>query len=339
MNLASLPKVYVITLNWNRAAETTSCMASLLRLDYPNFELVLCDNASEAECVESLRGWIHANVASDPKRPAMREYDNAAACAGGLRGAAARITLIHTGGNLGFAGGLNPGVRYALARADASYVWLLNNDTEVSPDALTHLVARAEEDRSIGICGSTLLEFGDRNRIQAWGGACYSPVTARSRAIGAFGDVRRNAADAPAVEAAMSYVIGASMLVSKRLLEVVGLMDERYFLYSEEHDWAHRARQCGFRLGFAPASCVFHRHGATIGTASNGGSPLSVFYLYRAKMIFVRQHMLWCLPSAAATIVWEATKFAIKRRFAVAAAVLRGLTAGLAVKLGPLGAK
>lgn len=320
------PKVYVVTLNWNHADDTIACLESLLKLDYPNVELVLCDNASRSESVQRIREWAMSIHTTDGT-PGLREYDNATATAGGPPSAAARLTLIHTGANLGFAGGMNPGVRYAMARGDADYVWLLNNDTEVPIDALTHLVARMQDDSAIGICGSTLIEGSDRSTVQAWGGSAYKSWRARSIALGAFTPVAQIPDNPADVEARMGYVVGASMLVSRRYLEVVGLMDESFFLYSEEHDWAYRGMKKGFRLGYAPRSLVYHAHGATIGTDPGGGSPLSLFYLFRAKAMFAARHHRAFLPVVLASLVFEASKLLVKGYPDKCIAALRGIVA------------
>jgi GT2 family glycosyltransferase len=115
-------------------------------------------------------------------------------------------------------------------------------------------------------------------------------------------------------------------------MERVGLMDASYFLYSEEHDWAYRGQQMGFTLAWAPRAWVFHKHGATIGTASSGGSPLSLFYLYRNKLAFARRHHPWRLLTVAPMLAWEASKFALKGRPDKAKAAWRGLLAERAMR-------
>jgi GT2 family glycosyltransferase len=313
------PKVYVITLNWNRADDTIACVESLLRLDYPRFEIVICDNASREESVNALHRWgaqhggaFSERVAAEPVSKAMGDTKS--------------ITLIHTGGNLGYAGGMNVGIRFAIARDDYDFVWVLNNDTEVAASALSELVQRVRSDERIGICGSSLVYYNDRQKVQAYGGSSYVPWRARSKAIGAFSTFASIPADPAGVESQMAYVIGASMLVSRRYIEKVGLMDESYFLYSEEHDWAQRGRPL-FRLGYAPESIVYHKHGATIGTNPSGGSALSLFYLYRNKILFAARHHPALLPTVVASVLWEAFKFFLKGYPAKGWAVVRGVLA------------
>ena len=321
--LEECPKVYVITLNWNAAADTTACGEALRALDYSNCCFVVCDNASRRESVTALRAWGHTlpgglpefNAGPEADWPREKPQDPG------------RAVLIHTGGNLGYAGGMNAGMRYALDQGDADYVWILNNDTVMEPDALSRLVDRMQEDLRIGICGSTLIDFNDRQKIQELGGASYEPWRARSRALGAFGAVGTVPKNPAETERHMGYISGAAMLVSRAFLAAVGLMDERYFLYSEEHDWAQRGRRRGFRLGYAPRSIVYHKHGATIGTSPHGGSELSLFYLYRSKRDFAARHYPWLLPVSFPALCWDGLKFLMKGQKRKARAVFRGLLA------------
>lgn len=153
-------------------------------------------------------------------------------------------------------------------------MWLLNNDTEVQPDSLTRLVERAQEDDSIGIVGSTLLYHHNRRRVQALGGARYNRWLGVAKHIGEGqnwdkikDNIRRDE-----IERQMDYVVGASMLVSRRFIEAVGLMSEDYSLYFEELDWAIRGKKKGFRLAWAPDSIVYHKEGATTGGGPDPGN-------------------------------------------------------------------
>lgn len=322
---AALPKVYVVTLNWNGAADTIACAESLRLLEHPRCAFIICDNASHPDDIAKLRAWGLTLPGGLP------EIDPVAgpreAPAGVTPQADGSFVLVHTGANRGYAGGMNAGLHHALAQGDAEYCWVLNNDTVVAPNALEPLLARVCSDPSIGLCGSTLIYFDRRDEVQALGGAAYDVWRARSRALGAFSATAAVPADPAAVEAQLAYVVGAAMLVSRAFIDRVGLMDESYFLYSEEHDWAHRGRAVGFKLGWAPASHVFHKHGATIGTASSGGSALSLFYLYRNKLLFTARHHPSWLPTVVIMLTWEGLKFLLKGEPAKARAVWRGLAA------------
>lgn len=323
-----LPEVLVVVLNWNNSADTLQCVQSLLGLDHDAFAVLVCDNQSRPEDLARTRAWGHHLPGGLP------EVTAGEACSL-LPLRHQSVTLVHTGGNLGFAGGVNVGLRIALSHSGVTHVWVLNNDTVVEKGALRAMLARMALHERIGICGSTLIYEGDRTRVQAWGGARYEAWRGRSMAIGAFTAIDQVPSDPTAVEAQLAYVIGASMLVTRTFLETVGLMDERYFLYSEEHDWAERGRRLGFRLAYAPAARVYHRHGATIGTSASGGSDLSLHYLYRNKARFAAKHHPISLPLVLLCLIYEAVKFALKGSPTKAVAALGGLAQFLLGRSGP----
>lgn len=236
----------------------------------------------------------------------------------------ATIVLLDNGANLGFAGGNNPGIRLALEDADCTHVWVLNNDTVVRPDALRQALARMRADPRVGLCGSTLLYFDDPGVVQALGGARYSRWTGRSRHVGAFLPAQEVPADGRAVEASLSYVVGAAMLVSRDFVEHVGLMQDDYFLYFEEIDWATRGVG-HFRLGYAPGSVVLHKEGASIGTAAGGGSPLSLYFLYRNRLRFSwRFHRAFVISVVYFSLL-DVGRLILRKRWPQARAALRGL--------------
>lgn len=318
----NLPRVYIVLLNWNGWKDTIACLESLSGLDYANARWVVCDNGSSDESAARLHDWAMEGVAAG--RLSLAELDRDAALSGGDSGRDARLTLIQTGANLGFAGGCNVGIAYALARRDADYVWLLNNDTVVDAQALTALVKRAKESDAPGIVGSTLCYLDAPDRVQSLGGGTFSPLRAMTRHI-ADGQTRRDLSEAEArqVEATMDYVVGASMLVSRRFLERVGLMQDDYFLYFEEIDWAERARRIdpSLTLGFASRSVVYHKVGASAGTHSR--SLLSLRYLTANRLRFVKRFYRAYLPLARLAVLWEGSKALLKGRIGEARLVLR----------------
>lgn len=288
---------YVVLLNWNGWLDTISCMESLFRLSYSPCRIIVCDNNSSDESIAKLKSWLNgdliapvpdnrlASLVTPPCRKPISwvEYDRAYAEQGGDQDENAPVVIINTGGNLGFAGGNNVGLRYILSKNDADYIWLLNNDTLVDKDSLTHLVNRASRDASVGIVGSTLCYFSEPEKIQARGGATFDPWRMKSHPIDSeqpFSTISN--ASALAVEEKLGYVIGASMLVSANFLKSVGLMYEDYFLYYEELDWAERAKP-HFTLAYAPDSLVYHKVGASAGTAARSFFSLNYLYLNQLK--------------------------------------------------------
>ncbi len=260
------PKVFIVILNWNGLADTLDCLESLAGLEYPNFEVIVVDNDSSDDSEEVLKGRYPQHI------------------------------IIQSGANLGFAGGTNVGLRYALEHG-ADYAWLLNNDTLVEPDALTELVKRMQEKSDAGLCGSTLVYHHDRSRVQAYGGATYNKWLSTSRHIGQDAP-KGQEVNTEEVESQLDYLVGASCLVSRPFLEEVGLMSEDYFLYYEEVDWAARARG-RYTLAFAPKSVVYHKEGGSIGSSSDGAkkSRLADYYGVRNRLLYTRKHAPEALPS------------------------------------------
>ncbi|MBA2671883.1 MAG: glycosyltransferase family 2 protein [Gemmatimonadetes bacterium] len=330
-------KTYVVVLNWNGWPDTLECLETVLRSDHGPFQIVVCDNGSTDGSLDRIREWADGRLshrAADderlrtlsmpphPKPLRWLEYDRETAEAGGdQRANEASLVLISSGENLGFAGGSNIGLRYALARGDMDFVWLLNNDTAVHSDTLGWMVEKLQRTPDAGLCGSLLLYYSRPETVQATGGFEYNRWFGLSRQIGQHSNIPSvpEALEAE-VEGQMFGVQGASVLVRRAFLERVGLLSESYFLYFEEQDWAVRARRAGFRIVFAARSVVYHKEGAATG---GGGllihqkSELSDYHAIRSRLIFTREHFPLALPtvylSLLGTIVNRVRRGQIKR--------------------------
>jgi GT2 family glycosyltransferase len=274
------PLVSVIILNWNGYQDTIQCLESILKLDYDRYRIVVCDNDSTDGSVEQIGSWCKNNRIDLANPGDSDRY----------------MTLIQTGKNLGFAGGNNIGIRHALLDPECKYVWILNNDTVVEPNSLSALVSKCELDRNIGICGSKLIYYHDRSKVQAWGGGRYNQWSGISQHLGA--DRPSNlAVDVESIEQNIDYIIGASMLVARSFVETVGLMNEEHFLYFEELDWIARSAN-KYRLGYCHDSIVYHKEGASTGLNSNRskGSSMTDYHAKRSLLIYTRNHALYALP-------------------------------------------
>lgn len=305
-----------VVLNWNGWRDTLACVHSLLRAGPAPGSIVVCDNGSTDDSLPQLEAALRTAVGDGLRRTDRAGVDRADVAAAG-------VWLVANEANLGYAGGNNVGLRLALRDPACSHVWILNNDTEVAPDALAQALAHMAARPEIGLCGSTLVYAHDRQTVQAWGGSAYARWSGRTRHLGAQRRLAELPADATAVEARMACVVGAAMLVRREWLETVGLMTEDYFLYFEEIDWAARAAG-RFRLGWAPRSTVFHQEGASIGTAAGGGSPLSLYYLFRNRLRFAWRFHRPFVPAVAACTLWDVSKLAARARWPQARAALRG---------------
>lgn len=309
--------VYIVILNWNGWRDTQECLESLTKLEGVDYRVVVCDNASSDGSISHLQDWAARHYPGATQRLSRQEIE-----AGAALPAEVRLALVDNGGNLGFAGGNNSGVRLAMNDPACRFVWLLNNDTTVEPDSLVHAVRHANADPAIGLCGSTLVYYHNRGQMQALGGARYSRVTGRSAHVGAFRSSSDLPNDATRIEKQLSYVVGAAMLASRAFIEQVGYMREDYFLYYEEIDWATRGK--AFRLGYAPRSRVYHKEGASIGTAASGGSALSCYYLYRNRLRFTWRYHRGYVPTVLAAMALDMAKLLYRRRWPQLGAALRG---------------
>lgn len=222
----SSPLVFIIVLNWNGWTDTLECLESLRQLDYPNFRMVVVDNGSTN----------HSTARIEQAHPS--------------------IEVLQSSKNLGFAGGNNVGIRHALERG-ADYVWLLNNDTVVEPNALRAMVDLTSKDPDIGAVGSALYYLDRPDKIQAYGGGWVSLKIGMSRHF-----------TAPVPDDRLSYVAGTSLLIQRDTLESIGLLDDGFFMYWEDADYGLRARMAGWRLAVAPESRIWHKESAALGTKS-----------------------------------------------------------------------
>lgn len=298
-------RVYAIVLNWNGWRDTIQCLQSLVALDHPELRIVVCDNGSVDDSVARIRQWVRnslpgkgfssqgdtANKALAGQGAEFTELGREQAIHGGSPDDA-RFVLIRNGVNLGYAGGNNVGLRYAMARDDFDYVWLLNNDTVVHPDALRAQIIHMRERPDAGLCGATLIDFDSPDTIQARGGARFNPWLGTHRALGA-GD-RRDQQGPAQLEKELDYIIGASVFVSRRWLDEIGLLYEAYFLYFEEIDWAMRGRG-RLALTYAPDAIVYHKQGATIGCPAKHRE--ADLLALRNRLRFTWRICPWALPT------------------------------------------
>lgn len=320
--------VYVVVLNWCNAADTIECLESVIDSGGSRVAgIVLCDNDSSDDSIPRVRDWANSRGLSLPEHIWQDEAFVAQLSSGpvGMDSVASRIHLVHTGGNLGFAGGNNVGIEFVRRHAPYNFIFLLNNDALLD-DGTVDAMCRRFDDPRIGMCGATVRYFHARDKVQARGGATYWPVFGRARHIDA-GESASATCDPAAVEARLDYILGAALMISRECIESIGVMDERYFLYYEEVDWATRARRHGFTLGFAPTAVVYHKEGGTIGSSSDTQkrSELSQYYLFRSRIMFTRKFFPYFLPTAALFSLAQLMRSAIARDFRRVGAGLRGV--------------
>jgi len=307
-------RALVCLLNWNGWRDTVECLETLFRSRGASFQVVVLDNGSPDDSLAKIREWaedrLHGEVPKrfgylalhERTRPLrFAEFPRADFEEATVVDPETQFVIVRNDENLGFAAGLNIGLRYALRTSAFTHVWLLNNDTVVEPDALAKLVERTESDPRIGLCGSTLVFYDDPDVVQAYGGFRYNRWLGIPSPIGQFEnwDGPESVAHEK-VEREMNGVQGASVLASIAFLRAVGELSEDYFLYFEEQDWAERARRAGFKLGYAPESIVYHKEGRSTGnnsSALSSRSTLADHYQIQSRILFTRKFHPYALPT------------------------------------------
>ncbi len=284
--------VYIVVLNWNGFNDTIACLGSLFKLTNIRFRIVICDNLSADDSYFDIRDWIleNKNRSSFLVNKELVELDLIAAGKYVISDCEDALYLIQTGSNLGYAGGNNVGIRFAMNQPDMRYVWILNNDTEVEPSSLFYMVNKCDLNPNIGICGSKLIYNSNRSKLQGLGGI-YNPWLCTTKHYAAFYDSTLNFNDERVADE-IDYIIGASMLLTKPLLDKIGLLCEDYFLYYEELDLALRMKN-NFSIGVSTDSIVYHKEGASTGGKR---SALSDYYSVRNRVLITKKFHPEFLP-------------------------------------------
>lgn len=198
------PKVSIVILNWNRKDLTLTCLKSLESLIYPNYNVIVVDNGS-----------------TDGSQDLIKDKFT-------------HVTLIENTKNLGFAEGMNMGIKYAL-KLNSDYVFILNNDTAIiSKNLLEELVKPAELNQKIGIVGPRIVDYDDPSKIQFDG---------KTNHLSGF----------------VMKVSGCGFLAKKEIFEKVGFFDPIYFMYYEDLDLFLRIERKGYDTLFVPNVRIKHK--------------------------------------------------------------------------------
>ncbi len=248
----SMPLVHIIILTWNHWEETAVCLQSLCQLTYPNYKIIIVDNASTDDTVQNIR----------------QQYP--------------QFTLIINKQNLGFAAGVNIGIRYALDE-QTDYLFLLNNDTTVPPNLLDVMIHYAETLPNAGIL-TPMLHYLDDSEQLWFCGTDRNHLTLESKDFGHFGPRRHIQSDTPRT---VDYIFGTAMLIPQHTIANVGLLDEHFFMYYEDMDFCIRVQAVeNYKLYTIPDVSVGHG----IETSTSTHSAMRYYHKARASIIFFRKH-------------------------------------------------
>ena len=255
--------VVISLLNFNGLKNTLACLASLKNIKTDNFKFTI--------------------VAVD--NPSKEEFDLKSISLGSIR-----LVVIKNSKNLGFSGGNNVAIKYAL-EIKADYVLILNNDTYVDKNFLEELLKVAETDNKIGISVPKIyfapgFEFHkdrysqkEQSRVfwYAGGEMDWANVIGHHRGVDEVDNGQYDKTQETEI------ATGCCMLIKKEVFEKIGLFDDKYFLYYEDSDLSMRAKSKGFQVVYVPASIIWHKNA---GSAGGSGSLLQDYYITRNRLLF-----------------------------------------------------
>lgn len=245
-------KVFILILNYKRPKETIDCLNSLKSLNtkYCIPHTIVVDNGSKDDSIEQIKNGKLKMENANPKF---------------------KITLIQNKKNLGFAGGNNVGIKYALQKG-ADFILLLNNDTKVYPDFLIQLIKVIKKDKNTGIVGP-VIEHKVKNKIFYDYGGRINFKLAKAYHIN-----KKVYKKTKSIE--RDFVSGCCMLVKREVFEKIGFFDEKYFLYLEDVDFCVRVKKAGYKIYLTPTAKIFHYGGAS------GNDWIKIVYSLKNSILF-----------------------------------------------------
>lgn len=245
--------VSIITINYNSLDVTCELLESIRKVDYKDIEVIVVDNASS----------------ENPESYLRKHYPE--------------CVFIRSEKNLGFAGGNNLGIK----ASKGGFLFFLNNDAELTNGAIESLLKLFSTNSGIGIASPKICYHNARpgsepDMIQYLGTTHVHPLTARNRTLG------EREIDNGQFQTAKptAYAHGAAMMVTREVIEKVGLMPEDFFLYYEELDWCEQIRRAGYEIWVEPQAKVYHKESYTVGKIST----LKTYYLNRNRLLFMRRN-------------------------------------------------
>lgn len=241
------PLISIIILNYNQIEVTKAFLDSTLKLNYRNYEIIVIDN----------------NSLVDPGDQIIDKYKN--------------LTYIRSDKNLGFTGGNNLGYQHARGE----FLFIVNNDTELTPDII-HELLKPFADSEIGIVCPKIKFFDNPDMIQYAGFNPINSFTGRNSAVGSR-EIDIGQYDKPGYT---HYAHGAAMLVRRNIVDKIGLFPDFFFIYYEELDFSERVKNAGYKIYYQPSAIIFHKESITMGKESS----IKSYYMNRNRILFMRRN-------------------------------------------------
>ncbi len=274
----------IVIVNYNVCALLRDCLKSVYASTGVTFEVCVVDNASPDDSADMV----------------AREFP--------------QVHLICNTENTGYAAANNLGLRYFGFKDRGSgirdqhsafrilhstlprYALLLNPDTVVPPDAFAQMIQLMDDHPKFGVSGPKLvrldgsLDLACRRgfptvEVSFWRLTQLSKIFPRSKRFGRYNMTYLDPDQAAEIDA----VVGAFMLVRREAIEQAGLLDEVFWMYGEDLDWAYRLKQCGWQVYYYPQVVVTHVKRASSGQ-DNAGAAKAKYEFDRAMWLFYHKH-------------------------------------------------
>lgn len=260
-------KVSVVLLNWNGEEDTIECLDSLKSVDYPNYEVILVDNCSKKDSIDTIREYLDNDVYYSYDLIEKKDLDEF------TKREDSNLIFILNDENAGFAGGNNVALNYIKDTCPSGYLMLLNNDTVITENLLTALVNKFNESDDTGFVGANHFYYHDRTKLQTVGGGLIDLVHGECMAVTEF-----NRYDE------FDFLTGSCVFMSCDVLRDVGVMCEDYFMYWEDVDWSTHARKKGYKLRISNTGCIYHKEGSSIQSLSR------IYYHTRNRILYMKRN-------------------------------------------------
>ncbi|MCX7965060.1 MAG: glycosyltransferase family 2 protein [Syntrophorhabdaceae bacterium] len=276
----NMPKVTVIIINFNAPDNTIKCIDALKSQTFKDFDVVLIDNGSDLDSINTLKIFLSERDFFDFK-----------------------ITFVQLNKNLGFSGGNNK----ALELSTGKYIALLNNDTVAEPNWLGELVSAMEMYPEVGACASKILVY-DSHIIDSAGDGFLRTLKGYKRGEGKNKESYSN----------REFVFGAcaaAALYRKEMIDEIGFLDEDFFLIHEDTDFNFRIQLAGWKVLYVPTAIVYHKVRSSIKRHSYIETFFTMRNSYLLKIKSIPLGVLfYCLPEVLLSFFLEFLYFCIKHR-------------------------
>ena len=267
----------IVIVHYSSIDDTINCLDSLKKSNHNSINIILIDNSDHEKHKFPIEKY-DCNLIKIEDNTHCYQFN------------ASSLLIYIKSVNKGFSHANNIGISFALENHNCEWIWLLNNDTVVKEDILSIIDKNIPKlDKNVGMIGHDIFFLNDTNSLQGIAGRFSYKLFQGSNLIPkTYNEQVCNETFYKEAE----YILGASMFVRRDFILDVGLLDENYFLYYEEIDWALRGKLKNWKIGYVHGAKIFHKEGASIGSSASviSKSDLATYHGIRSKIIFIKKH-------------------------------------------------